>query len=128
MERTAMTKKIMIVDDSRTVRQQVTVALAPAGFEIIEAADGQEGLATIKNRSDLALIFCDVNMPNMNGLEMLKAVKDGGLVAPPIVMLTTEGRTDLIEEGKRTGARGWLVKPFKPDLLVAVARKLAGAR
>jgi two-component system, chemotaxis family, chemotaxis protein CheY len=123
-----MPQKILIVDDSRTVRQQVTAALAPAGFELIEAADGQQGLATIKNRADLALILCDVNMPNMNGLEMLKAVKDGGVVAPPIVMLTTEGRTDLIEEAKRSGAKGWLVKPFKPDQLVAVARKLAAAK
>jgi two-component system chemotaxis response regulator CheY len=124
----AMNKKILIVDDSRTVRHQVTTALVPAGFEVIEAEDGREGLATIKSRSDLALILCDVNMPNMNGLEMLRAVKDGGIVAPPIVMLTTEGRTDLIEEGKRTGAKGWVVKPFKPDQLVAIARKLAGAK
>ena len=117
-------KKVMIVDDSRTVRQQVVAALGPAGFEVLEAQDGIEGLDCIKGTPDLSLIICDLNMPRMNGLEMLGVAKETGSLSVPVVMLTTEGRTDLIEKAKRAGARGWLVKPFKPDQLVAVARKL----
>ena len=117
-------KKVMIVDDSRTVRQQVVAALGPAGFEVVEAQDGIEGLDRMKGTPDLSLIICDLNMPRMNGLEMLGVAKESGTLTVPVVMLTTEGRTDLIEKAKRAGARGWLVKPFKPDQLVAVARKL----
>jgi two-component system chemotaxis response regulator CheY len=119
-------KKVMIVDDSRTVRQQVMAALGPAGFEVVEAQDGLEALDRMKGTPDLSLIICDVNMPRMNGLEMLGVAKESGALSVPVVMLTTEGRTDLIEKAKRAGARGWLVKPFKPDQLVAVARKLTG--
>jgi len=117
-------KKVMIVDDSRTVRQQVVAALAPAGFEVLEAQDGLEALDRIKLTPDLALIICDLNMPRMNGLEMLGIARETAAISIPVVMLTTEGRTDLIEKAKRAGARGWLVKPFKPDQLIAVARKL----
>jgi two-component system chemotaxis response regulator CheY len=117
-------KKVMIVDDSRTVRQQVAAALVPAGFEVLEAEDGLDAIERMKVTPDLLLIFCDINMPRMNGLEMLGAVKESGSRSLPIVMLTTEGRTDIIEKAKRAGAKGWLVKPFKPEQLVAVARKL----
>jgi two-component system chemotaxis response regulator CheY len=119
-------KKVMIVDDSRTVRQQVVAALGPAGFEVLEAQDGVEALDRIKGTPDLSLVICDVNMPRMNGLELLGMARDGGGLLVPVVMLTTEGRTDVIERAKRAGARGWLVKPFKADQLVAVARKLTG--
>jgi two-component system chemotaxis response regulator CheY len=124
-EETTM-KKVMIVDDSRTVRQQVVAALGPAGFEVVEAQDGIEALERLKTTPDLSLIICDVNMPRMNGLEMLGAARESGLLSIPVVMLTTEGRTDLIEKAKRAGARGWLVQPFNPDQLIAVARKLTG--
>jgi two-component system, chemotaxis family, chemotaxis protein CheY len=118
-------KKVMIIDDSRTVRDQVTAALIPAGYEVLQAEDGVDGLDRIKTTSDLTLVFCDLNMPRMDGLQMLEQLRSGqwGPV-PPIVMLTTEGRADLIEQAKRAGARGWLVKPFQADHLVAVARKL----
>jgi two-component system, chemotaxis family, chemotaxis protein CheY len=115
----------MIVDDSVTVRLQVVAALAPAGFEVLEAGDGVEALDRIKQTSDLALILCDLNMPQMNGMELLGALRESGF-SVPVVMLTTEGRNDLILKAKQLGARGWLVKPFKPDHLVAVARKLTG--
>ena len=126
MEKTPVAKKVMIVDDSRTVRQQVVAALGPAGFEVLEAQDGVEALDRMKGTPDLSLIFCDLNMPRMNGLEMLGVVKESGGFTVPVIMLTTEGRNDIIEKAKRAGARGWLVKPFKPDQLVAVARKLTG--
>jgi two-component system chemotaxis response regulator CheY len=124
---TTVLKKVMIVDDSRTVRQQVVAALGPAGFEVLEAQDGIEALDRMKGTPDLSLILCDLNMPRMNGLEMLGVAKESGSLSVPVVMLTTEGRTDLIEKAKRAGARGWLVKPFKADQLIAVARKLTGS-
>jgi two-component system chemotaxis response regulator CheY len=126
MEKAAM-KKVMIVDDSRTVRQQVAATLAPAGFEIIVAEDGVEGLERINETPDLALILCDVNMPRMDGLEMLLAAKRSGKLQMPVVMLSTEGRSDLIERAKEAGAKGWLVKPFNAAQLVVIARKLTGS-
>ena len=125
-------KKIMIVDDSRTVREQVAAALVPAGFTVLDAEDGVDGLELIRATGDLALVFCDLNMPRMDGLEMLAQMRLGPTpmatphLSPPIVILTTEGRPDLVEKAKRAGARGWLVKPFQADHLVAVARKLTG--
>jgi two-component system chemotaxis response regulator CheY len=119
-------KKVMIVDDSRTVRQQVVAALSPAGFEVLEAQDGIEGLDRMKLTPDLSLIIFDLNKPRMNRLAMRGVAQESGAHSVPVVMLTTEGRPDLIEKAKRAGARGWLVKPFKPDQLIAVARKLTG--
>jgi two-component system chemotaxis response regulator CheY len=118
-------KKILIIDDSATVRQQVRSALAPAGFDIVEATDGVEGLETITNRADIAAVLCDVNMPRMGGLQMLELAKaQGRLVALPVVMLTTEGQPELVQQAKAVGAKGWIVKPFKPEHLVATMRKL----
>lgn len=120
-----MGKKVLVVDDSATVRQQVGLALTQAGFEIVEAVDGVDGLAKVSSQKDLSLVICDVNMPKMNGIEMLEKVKaDPACSALPVVMLTTEGQPELIERAKKAGAKGWIVKPFKADLLVAAATKL----
>ncbi len=122
-----MSAKVLVVDDSRAIRQQVGTALAQAGYQVLEAEDGQQGLNTIGLQRDIAMVICDVNMPNMNGLEMLAAVKaDSSNAALPIFMLTTEGKADLIQQAKRNGAKGWIVKPFKPDQLVAAVRKVVG--
>lgn len=115
----------MIVDDSRTIRQQVSFTLGKAGYQVIEAEDGLDGLNKLKDNGDLAMIISDVNMPNMNGLEMVEKIKADG-VTVPIIMLTTEGAADLIQRAKAAGAKGWLVKPFKPEQLVAAAQKIAG--
>lgn len=121
-----MAQKILVVDDSATVRQQVGLALSQAGFEIIEAADGQEGLSKISANPDLLMVISDVNMPNMNGLEMLEKLKANPQYSRLIVfMLTTEGQPELIDRAKKAGAKGWIVKPFKAELLVSAARKLA---
>jgi two-component system, chemotaxis family, chemotaxis protein CheY len=118
-------KKILIVDDSSTVRQQVRVALATAGFDVIEAADGVEAAEILAERKDLGAVLCDVNMPRMGGLEMLELVQaKGHLNGLPVVMLTTEGQQALVQRAKQAGARGWIVKPFKPEQLVATMRKL----
>jgi len=122
-----MPAKILIVDDSRTIRQQVTLTLGQAGYQILEAEDGVQGLDLIGTQSDIALVICDINMPNMNGIEMLTAVKaDVRNAALPVLMLTTEARADLIQQAKRIGAKGWVVKPFKPDQLAAAVRKIVG--
>ena len=86
-----MAKKILIVDDSQTVRQQVSLALGPGGFEVIEAFDGMDGLSACEHTPDTAMIICDVNMPRMDGLDMVEALQKSGLKVP-IVMLTTDGQ------------------------------------
>lgn len=121
-------KKILVVDDSATVRQQVALALSPAGFDVVEAVDGVQGLKEIEANADLCLVICDVNMPHKNGIDMLiEAKSDGKNADLPIVMLTTEGQPALIKKAKEAGACGWIVKPFKADRLVAAAKKLTAA-
>jgi two-component system chemotaxis response regulator CheY len=121
-------KKILIIDDSATVRQQVRKALAEASFEVVEAEDGVQGLEVILGRQDLAVVLCDVNMPRLGGLEMLEMLNAKGKpVGLPILMLTTEGQPALVQRAKAAGANGWIVKPFKAELLVATIRKLAQA-
>src|SRR5687768_7538191 len=105
-------KKILIVDDSKPVRQQVANALVPAGFEIIEAEDGVAGADAIAAQS-LDLVICDVGMPRMNGLEMVEKVKaDPTNQDLPIIMLTAVGTPAQVSRAKQLGAKGWIVKPF----------------
>jgi two-component system chemotaxis response regulator CheY len=119
-------KKVLIVDDSATVRQQVSMALKQVGFDVVEACDGVAGYEAIDRDSQIAVVVCDVNMPRMNGIEMLKKVKgspkNAGL---PIIMLTTEAASDLRLQAKEAGAKGWMVKPFDATQLVGVIQKLA---
>ncbi|MEM6930007.1 MAG: response regulator, partial [Myxococcota bacterium] len=92
-------KKVLIVDDSATVRQQVGGALRQAGFEVIEASDGEMGAQTIESDSSIQLVVCDVNMPRMGGMQMLERVKSSGKFdGLPIVMLTTESKPELIQK------------------------------
>jgi two-component system chemotaxis response regulator CheY len=122
-----MAKKVMVVDDSRTVRQQVGNTLTQAGYEVVEAVDGLDGAEKIERSQDLAMVICDVNMPRMGGLDLLSRVKQGGKHAQlPILMLTTEGQPSLIARAKESGAKGWVVKPFKAEMLLAAVRKLVG--
>lgn len=122
-----MSKNILVVDDSASVRQQVTAALKQVGLSVQEAVDGVDG----KNKIDaggIDCVVCDVNMPNKNGIEMVKEVKsDARFKSLPIVMLTTEGAKDLITKAKAAGASGWIVKPFDAAALVSAVKKLSGA-
>jgi two-component system chemotaxis response regulator CheY len=116
-------KKVLVIDDSETIRQQVKQALAGTGYQIIEAVDGLDGLEKLRSMGDLDMALCDVNMPRMNGLEMIAEAQRAGLKIP-IVMLTTEGQPSLIKRARESGAKGWIVKPFKAELLVAAVTKL----
>ena len=117
---------VLIIDDSATVRKEVTTALE--GFAVLEAKDGLQGAELIEGRADIALAICDINMPNMTGIEMLERVQ--GKAANPalkILMLTTEGQPAIIRRARDLGAKGWIVKPFNPQQLLAAVRKLTAA-
>jgi two-component system chemotaxis response regulator CheY len=117
-------KRVLVVDDSDTVRSQVRKALTPAGYEIIEAIDGLEGLKALRANLGLSLVLCDVNMPNLNGLDMLTiAVAEG--FAVPIIILTSEGLPSLIRRARESGAKSWILKPFRDHLLLAAVNKLS---
>jgi two-component system chemotaxis response regulator CheY len=119
-----MATSVLVVDDSMMVRKQVGSALKGQGYDVIEAVDGADALEKLAGNPDTKLIVCDVNMPKMNGLEFLEhLVAQNSSI--PVVMLTTEGQPELIQRAKSLGAKGWLVKPFKPDYLTATAKKLA---
>ena len=119
--------KVLVVDDSMMIRVQVSKILAAAGFEPIDAVDGLDALDKVKEH-DVALVICDVTMPRMGGLDFLEELrKDERFKTLAAVMLTTEAQSDLVARSKSLGAKGWIIKPFKPDLLVAAARKLTAA-
>ncbi|WP_433933636.1 response regulator [Sorangium cellulosum] len=123
-----MPRKILLVEDSSTVRQQVGILLQGAGYGTLEADNGRDAVAAVAAfKGDLAMIIADVNMPVMNGIEMIQSLRDKNLATGvPILMLTTEGQPELIEKARKAGAKGWIIKPFKPDLLLAAVKKLAG--
>jgi two-component system, chemotaxis family, chemotaxis protein CheY len=116
-----MGNEIMVVDDSMMVRKQVGMALTAAGFTVVEACDGVDAMEKLSTHADVALVICDINMPRMNGLEFLENVRQG----LPVLMLTTEAQPELIQRATALGAKGWIMKPFKLDLVVAAARKLS---
>ena len=119
-----MSMNVLVIDDSGLVRRQVANVLKGLGYSVIEAVDGIDALAKLEGTPDTRLIVCDVNMPNMNGIEFLEklSTKNTGV---PVVMLTTEGQPEMIQRAKSLGAKGWIVKPFKPEFLIATAKKLA---
>ena len=121
-----MSKTIMTVDDSASVRQMVAFTLREAGYEVIEACDGQDALNKISGKS-LNLIVTDLNMPNLDGIELIKRVRGGAEHKfVPIFMLTTESQDEKKMQGKSAGATGWIVKPFKPEQLLSVIKKVIG--
>lgn len=123
-----MSTKVMVVDDSMMIRAQVSRALTQAGFAVVEASDGADALRKLDGATDVALVVCDVNMPNMNGIEFLEAIKESRAHDKmSVVMLTTEGQNELVQRAKSLGAKGWIMKPFKAELLVAAAKKLTAA-
>jgi two-component system, chemotaxis family, chemotaxis protein CheY len=121
-----MPKVIMTVDDSVSVRQMVSFTLKDAGYDVVEAEDGRDALSKM-NSADVNMLITDLNMPNMDGIELIKEVRaQQQFKFMPIVLLTTESQDNKKKEGKAAGATGWIVKPFKPEQLVAVVKKLLG--
>ena len=122
-----MAKKILVVDDSATVRQQVGLVLQQEGLDIEEAVDGVDAIKKISKES-FDCVVADVSMPNMNGIEMIGAIKSRPESSSlPILILSTEGAKEMIAQAKKAGASGWIVKPFKADLLVKAVCQLANA-
>jgi two-component system chemotaxis response regulator CheY len=126
MAGTTMMKTILAVDDSGSLRQMLSFSLKAAGYGVIEAVDGEDGLSKAKQQK-VDLVLTDQNMPGMDGLSLVRALR--GMAAyrnVPILMLTTESGDDIKAMGKAAGANGWLVKPFDPARLTEVVKKLIG--
>jgi two-component system, chemotaxis family, chemotaxis protein CheY len=121
-----MSKLIMTVDDSASVRQMVSFTLRDAGYQVLEANDGQDALARL-NGAPVNMVITDLNMPNLDGIGLIRALRAiAAYKFIPIVMLTTESQDTKKQEGKAAGATGWIVKPFKPEQLLAVVKKVLG--
>jgi len=121
-----MPKTIMTVDDSASVRQMVAYTLREAGYDVVEACDGVDALAKIDSAT-YNLVITDLNMPRMDGITLIKELRTKPKIRfTPILMLTTESQSEKKMEGKSAGATGWIVKPFKPEQLVTVVKKVIG--
>ncbi len=119
-----MSKKIMVVDDSKAIRQSLIFTLKGHGYEVLEAANGVDALDLMKDNT-IGLFISDVNMPEMDGIELLKRIKqDKDHKYTPVIMLTTESGRDMIEAGKEAGAKAWMIKPFQPEEIVSAVKKL----
>jgi len=123
-----MGKTVLVVDDSVSMRQMVSFTLKGAGFEVVEAGDGQEAVTKLNGGAKPHLVITDLNMPNMDGIGLIKAIRG---MAPhkftPILMLTTESADGKKKEGQAAGATGWIVKPFNPDQMLATIKKVVPA-
>jgi len=122
-----MAKKILTVDDSASIRQMVSFTLKQAGYDVVEAEDGRDGLMKAKAQS-VDLVITDLNMPNMNGIELIRNLRQEGVYKfTPILMLTTESDDGIKSDGKQAGATGWIVKPFNPEQLLKVISRVLPA-
>ena len=124
-----MKKFILIVDDSATIRSSVEYVLSQAGYDVMAARDGLDGIdkleAIAKAGDSVSMIISDINMPGMDGIKFTETVKKGAFSRVPVLILTTESQESKKLKGKAAGAAGWLVKPFQPEQLLAVVKKLA---
>ena len=119
-----MGKTVLVVDDSASVRQVVSIALKGAGYDVIQGSDGKDALKQLDGRR-IHLIISDVNMPNMDGITFVsEAKKLPAYKFTPIIMLTTESQEDKKREGQAAGAKAWVVKPFKPEQMLSAVEKL----
>lgn len=121
-----MGKMVLTVDDSASIRQMVSFTLKSAGYEVVEASDGEDGLNKAKQKA-VDLVLTDQNMPKMDGLTLIKNLRMlPNYRSTPILMLTTESSDAMKASGKAAGATGWLVKPFDPQKLLEVVKKVIG--
>ncbi len=121
-----MAKTILTVDDSASIRQMVKFTLVKEGYDVIEACDGKDALSKLQSGA-ANMVVTDLNMPNMDGITLIKELRAKPQYKfVPIIMLTTESQDSKKAEGKAAGATGWIVKPFKPEQLVTVVKKVLG--
>jgi two-component system, chemotaxis family, chemotaxis protein CheY len=121
-----MVKRVLTVDDSASVRQAVRITLTQAGYEVVEAVDGADALVKLQG-TQVNVVLTDLNMPNLDGIGLIKAIRSqANHRFTPILMLTTESQEARKQEGKAVGATGWIVKPFTPEQLVSVLKRVAG--
>ncbi len=121
----AMSKRILTIDDSKTMRDMLMLTLAEAGFDVLQAVDGQDGLDVL-GKEQVDVVITDINMPRMDGYEVIRQLrKKPEHQKTPILVLTTESEAEKKGIGRAAGATGWLVKPFDPDRLVETVRKVA---
>ncbi|MBF0097293.1 MAG: response regulator [Magnetococcales bacterium] len=121
-----MAKTIMTVDDSSSVRQMVGLTLKGEGYQVVEAVDGKDALGKVSGAT-IDMVITDLNMPNMDGITLIRELRKlPAFKFTPIVMLTTESQAERKQEGKDAGATGWIVKPFKPEQLIGVIKKVLG--
>jgi two-component system chemotaxis response regulator CheY len=121
-----MAKSIMIVDDAASMRGLVAMSLKNAGYDVTQASDGKDAVTQLSGKK-VDLVVTDLNMPNMNGIDLIKNLKANPKHKfTPIIMLTTESEDSKKQEGQRAGAKAWIVKPFKPETLVGVVKKIIG--
>ena len=117
--------RILAVDDSASMRQMVGLTLKSAGHEVVSAADGDEALKLARDGSPVDLVITDVNMPNMDGITLVRELRaKANYKFVPLLVLTTEATQERKQQGKAAGATGWLVKPFNPDRLLATIAKV----
>jgi two-component system, chemotaxis family, chemotaxis protein CheY len=117
--------KVLIIDDAETIRRFVVDALEPAGFSVMTARDGFHGIAALKETHDLALVIVDLNMPGLSGFGVLDWMrKNASPHLPPAVFMTTEVSEPTLKQAKNAGAVGWLVKPCRPEQLIAVVKRV----
>ncbi len=119
-----MSKKILAVDDSKTMRDMIAFTLRGAGYEVVEADDGEDALSKLGG-SGVNLVITDINMPRLDGIGLIKKLRsDPSYRSTPILVLTTESESSKKDEGREAGATGWIVKPFDPDQLLKVVQKV----
>lgn len=120
-----MSQTVLVVDDSKTMRDMVTFTLTSAGFQVVQAGDGKEAVAKLSNGSKPALVVTDLNMPEMDGITLIAEIrKMPALKFTPILMLTTESSDEKKAAGKAAGATGWIVKPFNPEQFLKILKKV----
>lgn len=120
-----MSTKILVVDDSIAIRQSMRFTLEQGGFEVLEAGDGLEALKVLEGNTP-NVVLTDVHMPNMDGITLIKKIRETApLRFVPIIVLTTESQGSIVEEGKKAGATGWIVKPFQSEKLLETIRRVA---
>jgi two-component system chemotaxis response regulator CheY len=121
-----MTKTILAVDDSGSLRQMVVFSLNAAGYKVVEAVDGQDALNKARQQT-VDLVLTDQNMPVMDGLTLIRSLRNlASYQKVPILMLTTESSDEMKSQGRAAGANGWLVKPFDPKKLIEIVQKVIG--